>query len=483
MKRIRNYLILLVGLFSVVCCSTEDVNFIEDKPDKANFYLLSDIAFAEYLIYNTTLPATNINALPYGICIHRNDSFLLDIDKAINVKQIYLVKDSKRIEALEAAGVASAAVKIKNLDGIQFFRGCTNLKITSNAVEGKLDLSSLSKLDTLEMNANLVNQLIVPSSIMRLRYSASTNATDQERLTEINLRNASKAQHIYLPNHLITQTGLVLPLSYPNLTDLDLAGNAGAPFEIPLALFNQLVIKNGVIAEEDKGEEPTDKNYLIKDRAFADYLFYLMNDEKDQSLRLPEGLVSKTENQVFLNKEIAAGFTGTLNISKASSYITKLQEAGVSTADTKIADADGLQFFTSLTELIATSNAFTAELPISDLLQLERLIVRTAGVSKIDLSTNINLLYLDLQGSTSKSLNRLKGIDLRNNLKLNYVNLSANEIDPDDFHLSTAYADLRTLNMGKNKVNNSEVSYLISSSLYDQLGNESADKAGLVRGE
>ncbi|MGL5771278.1 MAG: hypothetical protein ACRCX1_00605, partial [Bacteroidales bacterium] len=90
---------------------------------------------------------------------------------------------------------------------------------------------------------------------------------------------------------------------------------------------------------------------------------------------------------------------------------------------------------------------------------------------------------LDLQGSTSKSLNRLKSIDLRNNLKLNYVNLSANEIDPANFHLSTAYTDLRTLNMGKNKVNNIEVSYLISSSLYDQLGNESADKAGLVRGE
>ncbi|MGL5730553.1 MAG: hypothetical protein ACRCX5_05465, partial [Bacteroidales bacterium] len=279
------------------------------------------------------------------------------------------------------------------------------------------------------------------------------------------------------------QAGLVLPLSYPKLIDLDLAGNAGAPFEIPLALFNQLVIKNGVIAEEDNGEEPTDKNYLIKDRAFADYLLYLMNDEKDQSLRLPEGTVSKTENQVFLNKEIAADFAGTLNISKASSYITKLQEAGVSTADTKIADADGLQFFTSLTELIATSNAFTEELPLSDLLQLERLIVRTAGVSKIDLSANINLVYLDLQGSTSKSLNRLKSIDLRNNQKLNYVNLSANEIDPANFHLSTAYTDLRTLNMGKNKVNNIEVSYLISSSLYDQLGNESADKAGLVRGE
>lgn len=483
MKRIRNYLILLIGLFSVVCCSTEDVNFIEEKPDKANLYLLSDIAFAEYLIYNTTLPATNVNALPYGICIHRNDSFLLDIDKAATVRQVYLVKDSKRIEALEAAGVASAAIKIQNLDGIQYFRECTNLKITSNAVEGKLDLSLLSKLDTLEMNANIVNQLIIPSSIMRLRYSASSNATDEQRLTEINLKNAAKAQHIYLPNHLISKTGLVLPVSYPNLIDLDLSGNSGAPFEIPQSLFDQLVIKKGVIAEEDNEGEPTEKNYLIKDKAFGDYLFYLMNDVEDQSLRLPEGIVSKTENQTLLNTEIAASYAGTLNISKASSYITKLQEAGVPSADTKIADADGLQFFSSLTELVATSNAFTEDLPLSELLKLERLIVRTAGVGKINLSANINLIYLDLQGSTSKSLNRLKAIDLRNNLKLSYVNLSANEIDPSNFLLSSVYSDLKTLNMGKNKVNNMEVSYLVSSSLYDQLGSENTDKAGLVRGE
>lgn len=476
---------LLIGFISFFfSCSTEDVQSSVEEPDETTLYPLSDVAFAEYLIYNTTLAATSENLLPYGICIKQDDNFLLDTTKAKEVKALYLVKDAKRIEALEAAGVASAAVKISNLDGIQYFTQCSNLKLTSNSVEGKLDLSELTQLDTLEMNANLVNELILPTSIKRLRYSASSSATENQRLTAIDLAGNTKAEHIYLINHLITKEGLKLPTLYANLVDLDLSGNTGANFPIPQDLYDQLITKKGVEpAEDNNGETPSDKEYLVKDQAFADYLYYLMNNVEDATLKLPEGVVILKEDKIYIDTEIAATYTGILNISKASAFITKLETAGIATAAVKIANADGLQLFSGVTEIIATSNAFTEALPLENLTELKSLIVRTAGLSVLDLSKNTKLINLDIQGSASSSLDRLKAVDLSKNSLLVTINLSANEIVPADFIRPTSYANLKTLNMGKNKVDGVEVTYTVPAALYDQLGSGSSDKAGLVRGE
>ena len=76
---------------------------------------------------------------------------------------------------LETEGVATTREKIASLDGIQFFTEAEEIKLTSNVLTGKLDLSMLSKLQTLEMNSNYVNELIVPASLTRLRYLASTS--------------------------------------------------------------------------------------------------------------------------------------------------------------------------------------------------------------------------------------------------------------------------------------------------------------------
>lgn len=486
-RRVKCLLSAFLGLFAAASCSTEDVDFIIEESDTANHYVLSDVAFAEYLMYNASLPASNANALPFGICISRNDTFFLDTEKAASVKTVYLVKDAKRIEALEAAGVASAAVKIENLDGISYFRNCTNLKITSNSVLGELDLTPLAKLDTLEMNANLVNKLILPASVTRLRYSASSNATEEQRLTAIDLSRASSMRHTYLVNHRLTNEGLQLPTSYAKMVDLDLTGNPDAPFEIPETLYNQLAIRNGVIVGKDNGgtepEIPEVEGYAVKDIAFAEYLLYLTENETDEKLRLPAGTVYREDQTIYINPEVAKVFDGLLNISKAASFITALENAGVASAKTKIADADGLQLFTSLKQLVATSNAFTADLPLQHLTQLDSLVVRTAGIENIDLTKNTALRYLDIQGSASKSLKRLQGADLSKNVNLYYVNLSANEIDPQRLVLPASYAFLKTCNLGNNKVAGTEVNYTVPASLYDQLGNGSTDKAGLIRGE
>lgn len=473
---------LFLALLGFVACTTEDVMPEAELPAQKNLYPIKDVAFAEYLKYNADLQPGTANALPYELVIARNDSFLLDVDKAARVQAVYLVKDSKRVEALEAAGVSSARDKIKNLDGIQFFANCTNLKLTANEIEGVLDLTSLSKLDTLEMNMNWAHTLKVPASVKRLRYQASTTEGAQ-RLSAINLEALSNLEHAHLTGHNIVAAGLALPASYSKLTYLDLSGNLEAPFTIPADLFNQLATKGGVqLQEQEPAPDPDANLYQLADRAFAEYLRYL-ETAADEALRLPAGTIVEKEGVLYLDTEVAATFTGHLNISKAKAFIETLTAAGVPTAAVKIANADGLQHFTALKELTATSNAFTAELPLAKLVALEKLIVRTAGVSSIDLKQNKALTYLDLQGSTSSSLGRLAAADLSANTKLAYVNLSANEIAPAAFVLPATYADLKTLNMGKNKVGGAEVTYTVPAALYDQLGTETADKAGLVRGE
>lgn len=489
MTRKVTYLLFgFLGLLGAGGCSTEDVDFITEEPSSAHHYVLSDVAFAEYLMYNATLPASNANALPFGICISRNDTFFLDTEKAATVRNVYLVKDSKRVEALEAAGVASAAVKIENIDGIRYFNNCTNLKLTSNTIRGELDLTSLTRLDTLEMNANMVSRLSLPASITRLRYSASANASEEQRLTAIDLSSASSLRHLFLTNHRISSEGLQLPASYAKMAELDLTGNPEAPFEIPEALYNQLTIRNGVIVKTESGggepEIPEEvEGYKVPDIAFAEYLLYLTEKETNETYRLPAGTVYREENQIYIHPEIAKTFNGVLNISKASAYMTTLENAGVASAKIKIADADGLQLFTSLKQLVATSNAFTADLPLDKLTQLDSLVVRTAGVEHIDLSNNTALRYLDIQGSASKSLKRLQKADLSKNINLYYVNLSANEIDPQQLVLPTSYAFMQTFNMGGNKVDAKEVSFTVPAAFFDQLGNSANDKAGLIRGE
>ena len=393
---------------------------------------------------------------------------------------MYLVKDATRIENLKKAGVASAEVKITNLDGILFFTNCISLKITSNSVEGALDLTTLSKLETLEMNNNQVTELYLPSSLTRFRFNSSTNTLEELRLKAIDLSKLSSLNHISLTNQRLSKDNLRLPDNYSNLKEIDLTGNPEAPFEIPSDLFAQLITAKGVIEADDNNggepEIPSVDGYEVKDKAFAEYLLYLTESVDDETLRLPAGSVYKSDDKIYINTEVASTYTGHLNINKASSFITKLTNAGVVTASVKIQDADGLQYFSSITELTATSNEFVAELPFHSLPNLKKIVVRTAGISSMNLSENVALIYLDIQGSTK--LSKLTSVNLYNNINLEYVNLSSNEIDPEKFILPASYAYLTTLNMGKNTVSGKTVTYGVPSELFNALGYGDA-RAGL----
>lgn len=493
MNKPTHWLSLLIVAFLAVSCTTNDVELPKDEEvDPTTLYEITDAAFGDYLIYNSGLATSNANALPYGVAFKKDGRYFISKDIAKTATMVYLVKDATRIANLVAAGVPTAEVKIVNVDGIQLFTGAKEVRLTSNNVIGKLDVSMLTLLETLEMNANYVNELIVPASIKRLRYNASTvePAPEDRFLTSINLAACSQLNHLSLTNHHLTTAGLVLPSSYAELKEIDLTGNTDTPFILPSDLYAQLTIRNGVIEDTSgayDGPMPNDNYYEISDVAFGEYLEFLANKDKntgaDVNDRLPEGTALKyTNGKLYINKSVAATVTN-LNISKAAAFITKLTNASVPSASVKIADADGLQFFTAVKTLVATSNAFTEPLKLTNLTELTSLTVRTAGLSTLDISTNIKLTFLDIQGSTSVSLGKLQAADLSKNTALVTVNLSANEIDPANFVLPSSYPSLKTLNMGTNKVGGVTVTYTVPAALYDQLGSATGDRAGLVRGQ
>ncbi len=407
-------------------CTTDDVGPNHGKIDPADLYEITDEAFADYLIYNCN--RTDDYQLPFGTALVQDGRKYINKKVASRATILYLVKDATRITDLTNAGVPTAATKIVSLDGIQYFTGLDEIRLTSNLVAGELDLRALTRLTTLEMNTNVVNSLLLPATMVRLRYNASsTNSDVTKKIAAIDLSGCANINHISLTNQNIAAAGFTLPATYANLHEIDLTGNPGAPFAVPAALYDQLTTSGGVMPA---GANPTTYPALffqVPDAAFADYIFYRATDAS-ASDKLPAGSVMKhTDNKIYICKPLAATAT-VLNVAKTSAAITTLTGASVPTASTKIADADGLQFFTGLKEFTATSNTFTAALKLSALTALETLQINTAYVSTLDVSANTKLKTLNCAGSTASGATKLSSINLSTNTKIETLNLKNNAI-------------------------------------------------------
>ena len=412
--------LLLGGLSS---CTTNDVEDIQGGGEQ-DLYEIKDRALGEYLVYNCS--RTDENKLPYEMAVAENGKFYLNTQKAATVENLYLVKNDAQISKLESAGLATAAVKIVDMDGLQFFTALKTLKITSNSVE-RMDLTALTQLETVEMNNNCVATLDLSQNtkLVRFRYGGNTTTTDTStKLSTISFANNNVIEHIYLKNQNLQENGFTLPSNYSALKELDLSNNPAAPFAIPEDLMNQLTTAVGVVADSEGGGDEDGELFTIPDQAFGEYLYYLSTTAG----KLPQGLVVKEGNEYQLDKTIAATVTS-VNVNKMKDTITELQAAGLTTAETLISSADGLQFFIGLVEFTATSNKFTEALPITGLSNLEVLQVNTAGVSSLDLSGNPKLRVLNCNGSTKSGYGTLSSINLSYTSNLETLNLKNNKLE------------------------------------------------------
>jgi len=410
--------LLLGGLSS---CTTNDVEDIQGDGEQ-DLYEIKDRALGEYLVYNCS--RTDENKLPYEMAVAENGKFYLNTQKAATVENLYLVKNDAQISKLESAGLATAAVKIVDMDGLQFFTALKTLK-TSNSVE-RMDLTALTQLETVEMNNNCVATLDLSQNtkLVRFRYGGNTTTDTSTKLSTISFANNNVIEHIYLKNQNLQENGFTLPSNYSALKELDLSNNPAAPFAIPEDLMNQLTTAVGVVADSEGGGDEDGELFTIPDQAFGEYLYYLSTTVG----KLPQGLVVKEGNEYQLDKTIAATVTS-VNVSKTTAIISELVTAGLETAETLVNSADGLQFFTGLVEFTATSNKFTEALPITGLSNLEVLQVNTAGVSSLDLSGNPKLRVLNCNGSTKSGYGTLSSINLSYTSNLETLNLKNNKLE------------------------------------------------------
>lgn len=355
------------------------------------------------------------------------------------------------------------------MDGIQYFTGLTTVKITGNAVK-KLDITAFTELETLEMNNNCVTEMdfTANTKLKRLRCGQTVSAPVGDKLAKVTFGVNHVIEHIYLKNQNLTE--FTLPQGCEALKELDLSGNPGAPFSIPANIFDQLTTALGVQAagdtpvtpDPDPEPEPTDEYYTLPDAAFGEYLYYLSTTD-GVSNALPAGLIVKEGEAYKLDRKIAATVTK-VNVAKTSSTIKKLTEAGLATAETLISNADGLQFFTELTEFTATSNKFAEPLPLTALTKLEVLQVNTAGVASLDLSACTKLRVLNCNGSSKSGYGKLTTIDLSHNSLLETLNLKNNELTAIDVSNLTKLTEL-------DLSGNPGADFTIPAAIYDNLKN------------
>ncbi|PZU90067.1 MAG: hypothetical protein DI529_03375 [Chryseobacterium sp.] len=205
----------------MVSCTTDDIPPIEEDTTDHR-YKIPDEAFGEYLKYlqakgvteNVTTDANGNNVYEYYVdtVVSKTQTGALNLSKA-----------ATRITTLQNAGVRTASVKISNIDGLKFFASVNNVTLTSNQVT-KIDLKNMTKLDTITLNNNWIGSLDVTknTALKYLRYTASSQAANDQKLYTIDLSKNIALRYV------------------------DLTGHPGAPFPIPAVIFNQLTTANGV---------------------------------------------------------------------------------------------------------------------------------------------------------------------------------------------------------------------------------------------
>ena len=303
--------LLLGGLSS---CTTNDVEDIQGGGEQ-DLYEIKDRALGEYLVYNCS--RTDENKLPYEMAVAENGKFYLNTQKAATVENLYLVKNDAQIAKLENAGLATAAVKIVDMDGLQFFTALKTLKITSNSVE-RMDLTALTELETVEMNNNSVTALDLSQNtkLIRFRYGGNSAGDTSTKLSTISFANNNVIEHIYLKNQNLQENGFILPSNYAALKELDLSNNPAAPFAIPEDLMTQLTTAVGVVADSEGGGGEDGELFTIPDKAFGEYLYYLSTDAG----KLPQGLVVKEGNE---NNEAIQALAEALHSDTVKNFITE----------------------------------------------------------------------------------------------------------------------------------------------------------------
>jgi hypothetical protein len=220
-KRVRQYsLSLFISATGICSCSTDDV-LLPEIPAGDHRIEIGDAAFGEYLCYLRAAGVSEERIAEEGA-----DVYVYKVDTILAGRQsgeLNLGKQANRITTLTNAGLRTAADKITDLSEIRYFTGIHKLTLTSNELTA-LDVSALSRLDTLTLNNNWIGMLDLSRNreLAYLSYTGSARATGENLLQSIDLSANTRLRYINLSNH------------------------ANAPFTIPANIYDNLTTRDGV---------------------------------------------------------------------------------------------------------------------------------------------------------------------------------------------------------------------------------------------
>ncbi|MDR1415302.1 MAG: hypothetical protein LBI96_05785 [Odoribacteraceae bacterium] len=442
--KVYRFFTLCACLFAA-SCATDDV-ILEDDGRTDSRHAIPDAAFAEYLQFRGV----------GNVQLADGEYSLSSLAAASFAGKLDLRKNSNSITPLENAGIASAATKLTNLEGIQYFVNVDTLLLVSNELTA-LDVSALTRLKQLDINANFITSLDLSGNeeLRYLRFGASARAT--ELLTSIDLSANVNLEHLDLSGHGLTTIDLSANV---NLKEIDLSGNPGAPFAIPAAIYDQLTTKTGVKSDAEPPAPPTPENTTVEiaDVAFAEYLQFLQ-----------AGDVQLVNGKYLLDTVAANAFTGTLDLRKNAARITALEGASVASANDKITNLDGIQYFINVETLQLTSNELTA-IDLSALAKLAYLDLNNNFIPSLDLSANTKLTYLSFNASSKSGVVKMTSIDLSANVLLEELSMTNHGLTTIDLSANTA---LKKVTL----TGNPGAPFTIPAAIYDQL----TTKAGVQK--
>lgn len=233
-------------------------------------------------------------------------------------------------------------------------------------------------------------------------------------------------------------------------------------------IFNHSCTTNDVIL----GDGSIEGDIIpIPDAAFGEYLFY--NQTAGVYIVREDG-----QNRYYLNPGQVREVT-TINVSKTANSTATLVSAGLATAETKITDLSGLEYFTGLTRLVLTSNSVT-KLDVSKLTELASLEMNFNLVGALDLTQNTKLSVLRYAASVSGSeAQKLSTINLGNNTALVELILRDHNLTTIDLRTNTNLRDALDLsgNPGPDG-NRTAANMVIPDLIYNQV--RAANRFGVV---
>jgi hypothetical protein len=221
------------------------------------------------------------------------------------------------------------------------------------------------------------------------------------------------------------------------------------------------------------GELPTPgaEKVQIPDAAFGEYMFF------NEVPGITEEFENNQVNYYLDPDEVIT--VSELSLSKTSGNIETLNEAGVVTADVKITDLTGIEYFEGLQVLNLTSNDLTS-IDLTNLSGLEDLGLNFNLIGELDVTQNPNLTSLRCVSSSQAEDNqKMTSIDLSNNSELRELILRNHEFVTID--LSNNLQIDQSIDMSGNPGPDGDPDtgdIIIPAAIYDQLGE--ADRIGVI---